>query len=108
MEDLFAELTPPRLAAWPRDSSLLVRIGGFVEALAQFIWLDLSRISGFRQLHTVVARTGTSPRAVDYDALALVRAAVRDACVFYPKRVLCLQRSAAVTCMLRRRGLPAS
>jgi hypothetical protein len=29
------------------------------------------------------------------------------ACVFYPKRALCLQRSAVLVRMLRRRGLPA-
>jgi hypothetical protein len=29
------------------------------------------------------------------------------ACVFYPKRVLCLQRSAATTFLLRRRGIHA-
>ena len=28
-------------------------------------------------------------------------------CVWYPKRVLCLQRSAATTCLLRKHGLPA-
>src|SRR6266568_3418538 len=29
------------------------------------------------------------------------------ACVFYPKQVLCLQRSSALTVLLRRHGIPA-
>jgi hypothetical protein len=29
------------------------------------------------------------------------------ACVFYPKHVLCLQRSAVTTCLLRDCGVPA-
>lgn len=33
--------------------------------------------------------------------------AIAILCVFYPKRVLCLQRSAATACLLRRCGLPA-
>jgi len=33
--------------------------------------------------------------------------AVDSACVFYLKRVLCLQRSAATTMLLRRYGFPA-
>jgi hypothetical protein len=32
---------------------------------------------------------------------------VDRACVFYVKEVLCLQRSAATTCLLRRHGVPA-
>ncbi len=33
--------------------------------------------------------------------------AIDRACVFYVKEVLCLQRSAATTCLLRRHGVPA-
>jgi hypothetical protein len=36
-----------------------------------------------------------------------VCAAVNYACVWYPKRVLCLQRSVVTTCLLRRCGVPA-
>lgn len=34
-------------------------------------------------------------------------AAVDLACIWYPKEVLCLQRSAATVCLLRRYGIPA-
>lgn len=33
--------------------------------------------------------------------------AVERACVLYPKKAVCLQRSAVLTCMLRRAGIPA-
>jgi hypothetical protein len=33
--------------------------------------------------------------------------AVEKACVWYPRRALCLQRSAITTCLLRRMGIPA-
>lgn len=33
--------------------------------------------------------------------------AVDLACLWYPKRSLCLQRSAATTCLLRNHGVPA-
>jgi hypothetical protein len=33
--------------------------------------------------------------------------AVNSACVWYPKRVLCLQRSAVGACLLRHCGIPA-
>lgn len=33
--------------------------------------------------------------------------AINVVCVWYPKRVLCLQRSAATVCLLRSYGIPA-
>jgi Transglutaminase-like superfamily/Coenzyme PQQ synthesis protein D (PqqD) len=33
--------------------------------------------------------------------------AINEACAWYPKRVLCLQRSAVTTCLLRNYGIPA-
>ena len=41
------------------------------------------------------------------DAIDRIVVAVNHACVWYPKRSLCLQRSAVLTCMLRRYGFPA-
>jgi len=95
-----------RLAPWPRDISLLTRIRAFIEASAELLWLDLCGWYGFRTMHAAVARVPTST-SVPYDALTLVRVAVRDAAIFYIKPVHCLQRSAVVTRMLRRRGLNA-
>jgi|SRR5712692_8393017 len=56
--------------------------------------------------HTVhswpVVRRGESP----FTALELCDA-VNHACIWYPKRVLCLQRAAVTACLLRNYGLPA-
>lgn len=51
---------------------------------------------------TVVRRSGTGK-----DILERACDAVNHACVWYPKRVLCLQRSAVTTCLLRNCGVPA-
>lgn len=41
------------------------------------------------------------------DAIDTICAAVDNACIWYWKEVLCLQRSATTTCLLRRFGVPA-
>ena len=41
------------------------------------------------------------------DVIGPVCSAVQRACVWYPKRTLCLQRSAVTTCLLRRHGIAA-
>src|SRR4051794_12868333 len=41
------------------------------------------------------------------DAVKKICGAVDVACIWYWKEVLCLQRSAVTTCLLRRHGIPA-
>ena len=41
------------------------------------------------------------------DAVERICAAVDLACIWYWKEVLCLQRSAATTCLLKKYGVPA-
>lgn len=41
------------------------------------------------------------------DAVERICAAVDVACIWYWKEVLCLQRSAATTCLLKKYGVPA-
>jgi len=41
------------------------------------------------------------------DAIETLCSAVDMACIWYPKEVLCLQRSAATVCLLRKSGIPA-
>jgi len=47
-------------------------------------------------------------RFVDREVIGRVCNAVHRACVWYPKRTLCLQRSAVTTCLLRVRGISAA
>ena len=42
------------------------------------------------------------------NVIEIVCSAVDIACVWYWKRVLCLQRAATITCLLREFGIPAS
>lgn len=96
-----------RLAPWPRAVPVTLRVAIFVEAMLELMWLDFCALFGLRAQCAAVSRVRQSPTPCSYDALALTRVAIRDAAVFYVKRVHCLQRSAAVTRMLRRRGLAA-
>lgn len=62
----------------------------------------------FQHLHSVVRSIKVRPRSQDLGpASAELCHAIDLACVFYFKRVLCLQRSAATTLLLRRHGWSA-
>lgn len=52
--------------------------------------------------HFPVAKTVSHP-----DVLERTCTAVDLACIWYRKEVLCLQRSAATACLLKRNGVPA-
>lgn len=49
----------------------------------------------------------TQGRSPDAATVALVAAAVEQACVWYPRAAVCLPRAAVTTCLLRRTGAPA-
>ncbi len=61
----------------------------------------------FAKLHRYVSGRKPAPRTIPDDTVDRVRSAVNYACVWYPKRVLCLQRSSVTTCLLRHCGVPA-
>lgn len=63
--------------------------------------------SNFPRIHEFVRGWGLSRQAIGDDIANLVCDAVNHACVWYPKRVLCLQRSAVTTCLLRHCGIHA-
>jgi hypothetical protein len=46
-------------------------------------------------------------RTIDREICRRVSAAVDRAQMYYPKKAMCLQHSAVLTCLLRRRGVPA-
>jgi hypothetical protein len=77
-----------------------------IVALCEFVWLDILSLFGFSILRQAVIRTSVAPRIANAD-VERVREAILDACVAYFKPALCLQRSAAATRMLRRRGVAA-
>lgn len=66
------------------------------------------RLHGFRSLHEIVRRPKVRPaNATAGPSCETLCRAVDLACVFYFKQVLCLQRSAATTLLLRRYGWDA-
>lgn len=82
------------------------------ETLAAFIGLLafdlLLKFRGFESLINKVERWPTAaPRVLEFETCRRVRAMVDRAQMYYPKKAMCLQHSAVVTCLLRRRGVPA-
>ncbi len=74
-------------------------------ALLAFDLLGLGH--NFSRVHKFVRRWKVSLRTPPPDIVDRVCWAVNYACVCYPKGVLCLQRSAVTTCLLRSCGVPA-
>lgn len=69
----------------------------------------LMRVS-FHRLYQFVRRYPTAsatPHASDPLIILRVEAALRRACLFYPREARCLQKSAVLVCLLRRAGVPA-
>lgn len=82
------------------------------ETLTAFVGLLafdlLLKFVGFASLIERVERWPTAePRSHDLAICRRVRAMVDHAQMYYPKKAMCLQHSAVVTCLLRRRGVPA-
>lgn len=68
----------------------------------------LLKLGGFQRLIGKVARWPiTEPRVANREICLRVRGMVDRAQMYYPKKAMCLQHSAVVTCLLRRRGVPA-
>lgn len=61
--------------------------------------------SGFRALYEKVHDHPVRRKVLADNAEDRVCSAVDMACIWYWKEVLCLQRSAATTCLLRSRGI---
>jgi transglutaminase superfamily protein len=87
-----------------RFTQTVLTVGAYME-LAYFE-LYLAR-GNFAALYEAVRAHPVAKRTPDVLAPEDVSRAVDLACVFYPKEASCLQRSAAITCLLRRRGVRA-
>ncbi len=94
------------LHCWPRRRRKPVLL--FWKSLFAILMFDLLRFSKeFSRMHDFVQHWAVAPWPAPSDAVDRVCKAVNFACVWYPKRVLCLQRSAVITCLLRSSGVPA-
>src|SRR5260370_34590473 len=80
----------------------------FWKALIGLLAFDLAGFGrDFARMHRFVRDWRVSPGSMTHEVIDRVCNAVNYACVWYPKRVLCLQRAAVTTCLLRRCSVPA-
>lgn len=73
--------------------------------LLYFDWL--MRFRGFQRIHAMVGKQKVKTPTTGQKSDRELCHAIDLACVFYFKRVLCLQRSAATAILLRRHGWSA-
>jgi hypothetical protein len=78
-----------------------------VAGLLAFDLLGLGRNRNFARMLRLVGNWRVVSPANASDAVDQVCDAVNYACVWYPRQVLCLQRSAVTTCLLRSCGVDA-
>jgi hypothetical protein len=90
-----APLTPPKLSLMARALFELVHI----EAVMA--------LRGMKGLQNVITRTPVRTRVDGRSEMPTIIRSMNRACIYYVKPVLCLQRAAVVTRLLRRRGIPA-
>jgi hypothetical protein len=99
------QLTPATTQTEPISLSKRETFAAFVGLLSFDLLLKLR---GFQSLINKVEHWPTTkPHTTDPELCKRVRATVDRAQMYYPKKAMCLQHSAVVTCLLRRRGVPA-
>lgn len=80
----------------------------FFEALFGLIAYDLVLSTGkFKMVHRLVAGWKTTLRVPKNGLMNQIAHAINLACIWYPKRVQCLQRSSVTTCLMRSHGIAA-
>ncbi len=78
------------------------------EAYLKLIHFDLYLARGnFAALYEKVREYPIGTRTMAPDAVERICQAVDMACIWYWKEALCLQRSAATACLLKKYGVPA-
>ena len=103
---LFPRTSYPRTERVPASDMVLSL---FLQALLGLLAFDVFGFSqDFARLHRCVSNWKLSADEATDKAVTDVCIAVNYACAWYPKRVLCLQRSAVTTCLLRHHGVPAA
>lgn len=79
-----------------------------MQAYSNLIYFDFYLARGnFAALYEKVRSCPIDMSAALPDVAGRICAAVDMACIWYWKEVLCLQRSAATTCLLKRHGIHA-
>ena len=80
----------------------------FFRALFMLVAYDvLCTFSTFARVHKMVQRWTVAESSPDQGTIDRVCTVVNYACVWYPKRALCLQRAFVTAYLLRKEGVPA-
>lgn len=80
----------------------------FCKALLLLVLYDvMPKFRSFKTMHSTVKGWKTADTPTGLDTIDRVCRAVNYACAWYPKQVLCLQRSFTTTYLLRKSGVPA-
>jgi hypothetical protein len=79
-----------------------------LKAYLKLIYFDVYLARGnFSALYDRVRSYPTGKKVEVADAVERICSAMDMACIWYWKEALCLQRSAATACLLKRYGIPA-
>lgn len=78
-----------------------------IEAIGGLMVYDVVARMGFARTYALVAKCPVVRWRPTEEATARICKAVAEACVWYVKRVQCLQQSAVTTWLLRLHGVPA-
>jgi len=79
-----------------------------LQAYLKLLHFHLYLVRGdFSALYERVRKSAVNQTTPIPDGVERICAAVDMACIWYWKEVLCLQRSAATACLLKRYGVPA-
>jgi hypothetical protein len=98
----------PHRINYPRQPDFMKQRCLFWKALLGLLAFDLFRFGkSFTRIYFFVREWTIASGLSPADTVEHVCQAVNRACVWYPKRVLCLQRSAITTCLLRSCGVDA-
>jgi len=82
--------------------------GLVLKAFWKLIWIDQRLATGdFAALHGTIHNYPVRSRSRAPDTVERICSAMAIACIWYWKKTLCLQQSAATTCLLRDYGVPA-
>jgi hypothetical protein len=106
----FFTLLQPRGKAANKVQKSSVKPSGVsvVKVLIGLVAYDVLRFgTNFARIHAVIQGWPIAHRTTTAETVDRVCRVINYACVWYPKRVLCLQRSAVTTCLLRNCGVTA-
>lgn len=98
----------PIVLGQEQNERLPARLLLVLEAYLSLIRFDLYLArANFESLYNKVRNYPTRNKAAPPDSVELICSAVDMACIWYCKEVMCLQRSAATACLLRKYGVSA-